>query len=211
MPSATDRYSARDQQDAGARIARRIERELRLRTERRRAFVLAVSLATVGVLLLVSGLSVAMARGARASRSADTEQQQAVPTVAKTDEPAPTEPTTPVSVVADTPTKAAAVQTTTVAAPRPSTPPAAAVKTPARTAPAKRAPTPIKRAARTKPQAGILVRKCAGSRCHSVSEVSRGGLDVESAVGAIEAMTDGGYIKLTSAERAAVIAALTRK
>jgi len=40
--------------------------------------------------------------------------------------------------------------------------------------------------------------------------VSGGGLDVESAQSAVQSMIDGGQVSLTSAERAAVIAALTR-
>jgi len=200
MPSAIDRPDDRTHDDAAGRMARRIDRDLRLRTRRRRAALLAVSIATV---LLVGGLSVAMARGGLSADSSGSQARQAAVI-----------PATQASAVAssESSTKAAQDPTSSVEVVRPRTPIVAVRKAQAQKVPAKRTAAPVKQTPRAIAAGpGILIRKCAGSGCHSASEVSGGGLDVQSAQGAIQAMTDGGYVDLTSAERTAVITALTRK
>jgi len=199
MSSATERLEDRGREDAAQRLARRLDRDLRQRAQRRRSAVFALSLSVVGTLLLVAGLSVAMARenrdadSVRSERIASPAVSEATVSASATEAPATNPESEKVAKPADTPDKA-------------STP----AKETARKAPAKPAAKPAKKTATVASGPGILIEKCSGSGCHSRSEVSRGGLDVESAQGAIQAMTDGGYIRLTPAERAAVVTALTR-
>lgn len=199
MPSATE-LTDRTNEDAATRIARRIDRDLRLRTQRRRSALIAVSL---GALLLVGGLSVAMARGGLFAGS----DSSARPPVARAIEPSDSvEPSATSKSSADTDATRTPVPVTV-----PSKPPETAPEPPVAKVPAKPAPSPKKAPTATSSGAAILVEKCAGSQCHSKSEVSGGGLDRESAEGAVQGMTDGGYVKLTSSEYEAVITALTRK
>ena len=201
MPSATE-LTDRTNEDAATRIARRIDRDLRLRTQRRRSTLIAVSL---GALLLVGGLSVAMARGGLFAGS-DSGARQPVARAINPSESVEPSTTSKFSAATD------ATQTSSVPAAVPSEPPATAPEPPVAKAPVKVAPPPPKKApTATSSGAAILVEKCAGSQCHSKSEVSGGGLDRESAEGAVQGMTDGGYVKLTSSEYEAVITALTRK
>ena len=193
MPYATERLDDHMQEDAAARIARRIDRDLRLRTRRRRAALIA-AVTALGVLLLVVGLSVAMARG-RDTRSADAATRQ-VSAISST-------------TASESPTTAAEAPTSSVPTVQPSEAPAP--KPAVQKAPPKPAVAPTKKKAVPPAQSDILVQKCSGSGCHSTSEVSGGGLDVQSAQGVVQAMADAGYVNLSSADHAAVIAALTRK
>lgn len=165
---------------------------------------MALSLALVGTVLLIVGLSVAMARE---DRRADSTRSERI------SEPAIVEPRVSSEETSVPGTASAAAKSPdAVVAPSPAPSPA---KDSVQKAPAKPAATPAPKSTKKATTARasdteVLIRKCAGSGCHSQSEVSGGGLDVESAQSAVQAMIDGGQVSLTSAERAAVIAALTR-
>jgi len=208
MSYATEGFEDRSREDAAERLARRLDRDLRLRSQRRRSAVFALSLSVVGTLLLVAGLSVAMARE---NRGADSTSVERIGAAAELKEPVSTPATSaPSAKIDDTKTPGPGVTASAASTP---------AKNSARKPPAKPADRPadrpVAKAAKKSPSAsasgtGILIRKCSGSGCHSQSEVSRGGLDIQSAQGAIQAMTDGGYVNLTASEKAAVITALTR-
>lgn len=204
MPSATQRRPDRTHDDGAARMARRIERELRLHAQRRRAVLLVTSAATLALLLLVGGLTVAMARGDR-SAGADAGPARPVSSVATQ--------TVAANRTADASAQIAPARKSSEKTATPSKP--AANPVPAAAPAAKQTPAKPKAPARKAPSAtasgsNLLVQKCSGSRCHSASEVSGGGLDRESAVGGVRAMLDNGYLKLTPSEFEAVITALTR-
>lgn len=194
MPPDFDRYQIREQEDSASRLARRFAREERRRVERRRGARLVIALATVGTLLLVSGLSVALARGGRSSRVNNT----AAPVASPVSAPSP---------------KREMPEADPPAAEKPSAPP---VKDPSPPAPkaateqesTKKASTPSKKKSKAKSsQPGLVTQKC--GKCHSGAQVSAGKLNLESATSSVDGMIDGGYLKLTPSERDAVIAALT--
>lgn len=204
MSSATEGFENRDCEDAAQRLARRLDRDLRLRAQRRRSAVFALSLTAGGTLLLVAGLSVAMARDDRRADSIPSERISETAVV----QPRVSSQETAVPATAS----AAAKSLDAVVDPSPAPRPA---KDSVQKAPAKPATAPAAKSTKKTTMArasdpGILIRKCANAGCHSQSEVSGGGLDVESAQGAVQPMIDGGQVNLTSAERAAVITALTR-
>ena len=204
MSSAAERFEDRSSEDSAQRMARRLDRDLRLRAQRRRSALFALSLAVTGTVLLIAGLSAAMARDDRRADSIPSERISQPAVV----EPSVSSQETSVPATAT----AAAKSPDAVVAPSPAPSPA---KDPVQKAPAKPAATPAPKSTKKATTARasdseVLIRKCAGSGCHSQSEVSGGGLDVGSAQSAVQAMIDGGHVKLTSAERAAIIAALTR-
>ncbi len=185
-------------------MARRLDRDLRLRAQRRRSALFVLSLTVTGTVLLIAGLSAAMARDDRRADSIPSERTTKTAVV----QPRVSSQETSVPATAS----AAAESPDAVVAPSPAPSPAKDVvqKAPAKPA-ATPAPKPTKKATTARASdTEVLIRKCAGSGCHSQSEVSGGGLDVESAQSAVQAMIDGGQVSLTSAERAAIIAALTR-
>lgn len=200
MSRSQERYLAQDREDAAARFARRMERELRRSSERRRTAVAATVL--VLALVVASVGSVAAVSGNGAPEEARTRAEPPVAVAASSGASAQGE-----SDAAGQGDAAQAASALASPAPTPTAAPAA----PRREAPVEPTTPATKPGAAAKPDGDILVRKCSGSKCHSVSEVSQGGLDTASAVGVIQAMTDNGYLRLTSAEREAVIAALTRK
>lgn len=182
MSRDSDDFAAREREDAAVHAARRMRREDRRRAERRRAAFVALSLAVAGALLLAVGLSVAAAtRDGRSSGSGSTSAQAPSRVATQTAEP----------------------ETSSLASPSAQTSAARKVTKPARTS-TKKATVSVP------PQAGILARKCGSSGCHSAAELSEVRIDTASAVGAIEAMVEAGRVRLTSKERATVIAALTR-
>lgn len=202
MPPDTDEFAGQEREDSAARVARRMKREDRRRAERRRAALLTLSLAAAGVLLLAVGLSVAAAT--RDGRAAGSESVQRSFSVVAESPRSETPSSAMSSVVASVPAAQAAD------VPRPQA--ATASKATAVQKSTKLARTPTKKTAVSKPpQAGILIRKCGGSGCHSAAEISEARIDRSSAIDAIEAMVQAGRVKLTSNERAAVIAALTGK
>lgn len=182
---------AQDREDAAARFARRLERELQRSAERRRTAIAATVLVLGLVVASIGGVAVVLGDSAPEGERTQAQAPVAVP-------PADASGQIEATRAASAPASPVATPTAVAAAPQREAAPEPA-------APAAKPKTAAK------PDGDILIRKCSGSKCHSVSEVSRGGLDTASAVGAIQAMTDNGYLRLTSAERAAVIAALTRK
>jgi cytoskeletal protein RodZ len=202
MTTRRSSFAAHEREDAASRAARTIERDIRRHAERRRVAVLAVSLATAGTLLLVGGLSVAIAHG---GRSAETESSSAPAAVPASVQPPVVTKSQPAASNASPVDKAApdaASKPSKPAAPAPSAAPAKKST--------KTAPTAAKKPVKPKPksQSGIVARTC--GRCHSEAQVSSG-LDLESATSSVDGMIAGKYITLTPSERAAVIAALTKK
>lgn len=206
MSSAAERFEDRSSEDSAQRMARRLDRDLRLRAQRRRSALFVLSLTVTGTVLLIAGLSAAMARDDRRADSIPSE---------RISQPAVVQPrvsSQETSVPATASAAAESPDAVVAPSPRPAPSPAKDV---VQKAPAKPAATPAPKSTKKATTARasdteVLIRKCAGSGCHSQSEVSGGGLDVESAQSAVQAMIDGGQVSLTSAERAAIIAALTR-
>jgi hypothetical protein len=199
MTTRGNSFAAHEHQDAASRAARTIERDIRRHAERRRTAVLAVSLAAAGTLLLVSGLSVAIAHG---GRSDDATTRSAPTAVTPTAESAVVVKQKPVAAATPPVVKAAPV-----AAPKPRKPAATSPSAAPPKKSVKAAPAPVKKAAQAGSQSGIVARKC--GRCHSQAQVAKG-LDLQSATSSVDGMIAGKYVSLTAAERAAVISALTR-
>lgn len=210
MPSHADNdFAAREHEEAAVRLARRLAREERRRAERRRFKVTAVAMAVVGALLLAGGLSAAAgARDGRPGGSGSASAQE--PAQAGSQAPVSAVPALETSSagVTEEPLQGSEVQSRTTdvdAGPSSPEPKKTAAAVPAKTA------SRSSKKTSSKPQPGILIRKCSGSGCHSVAEISGARVDRASAIGAVAAMVDAGRVKLTSKERAAVIAALTGK
>ena len=161
--------------------------------------VLAVALAAAGTLLLVSGLSVAIAHNGRRAKAESESKSLAAQRSAQSPEGGAVKP-------AETP-KPTVQEVPTVATPAPSAPPAGASKPAAKPKSTKPASAPTKKPAKSKGQSGIVARKC--GPCHSNAQLSAGQLDIESATSSVDGMIAGKYLKLTPQEREAVIAALS--
>jgi hypothetical protein len=199
MTTRSNSFAAHEREDAVSRAARIIERDIRRHTERRRTVVLAVSLAAAGTLLLVSGLSVAIAHNGRSKDAKDASTSAAVQATVKS--PVVTEEK-PTASMSSAPTK-----TPPVAASKSSKPAVPAPSAPVVKKRVQPAPAPAKKSAEPKTK-GIVARKC--GPCHSEAQISSG-LDLESATSSVDGMIAGKYVTLSASERSAVISALTQK
>lgn len=201
-------FAAGEKQEAAARLARRIAREERRRAERRRSWLVAGSMAVASALLLAGGLSAAAgASDGQQAGFGSASAQEPAPVGAQAPAPATSAVATPSSGVAEDASQDSDAQKRTADAGAPPSTPEPTKAT--ATVPENATREPSKKVAPKTQRPGILVRKCSGAGCHSVAEISGARVDLASAVGAVEAMVDGGRVKLTSKERAAVIAALT--
>ena len=200
MSRRTDDFAARDRDDVASRLARRLDREMRRRAERRRAAILISSFALAGVLLLAGGITVVAAT--RGDRPGGASPRVSVGTVTP-GSAATSSASDPVTETAESDALVSAPEE--VEEPTPAEPKAS--KDDDTTS--KSSTQPKKTSSSRTSGSALLVRKCSGSGCHTSSQVKGVELDEESAVGTVDGMIDGGYVDLTKEERRAVIDALT--
>lgn len=208
-----DYYAARESEESAARLARRSRREDRRRTDWRRARALAITALALGFVLTVGGFT------AMASTRGITDVERSAPVVSRRNVASPQAPAAREATVSATVASAASGPTQQTRAgtrrasrtrERVSARPASESKRRDRRKVAETAGgPPAKTAARPRPTS-ILVRKCSAG-CHATSALLTLRFDSASAAIVADGMVEAQGVRLTKQERAAVIAALSRK
>lgn len=208
-----DRFAARETEEAAVRLARRSCRAERRRAERRRARVLTVSGAALGLVLMAGGLT------ALGSTRGAADVGRSAPGAARRGQASPQsgvvrEATIPPAALAEAlePPMQKRADRRPVSEPKKQARDRSASKSrkQAVTKPAKPFNTPAaKPVAEPRPRS-VLVRKCSAG-CHPTAALLTLRFDSASAAIVTEGMVEAQGVRLTKRERAAVIAALTRK
>jgi len=205
-------YAARESEETAARLASRNRRAERRRTERRRARVLTVSGAALGLVLMAGGLT------ALGSTRGAAEVGRTTPVAARQGPASPQsgarEATTPPAAVSEAPEppvqKRAGRRPVSEAKKQARSRSASESRKQAVTKPAKPVNTPTAKPIAKPRSTSILVRKCSAG-CHPTAALLSLRFDRASAAIVADGMVEAQGVRLTKRERTAVIAALSRK